>query len=103
VIPEEHAIAYSEGKKPALLPGEQQLPKRAICIVMSNGEAALPSASRIHFGIHHPIQYNLKVKDIGCVHPDSLPAFLRYWKIEHNADLDNETVSEIEQAIDDNG
>ncbi|EDU42931.1 conserved hypothetical protein [Pyrenophora tritici-repentis Pt-1C-BFP] len=64
VVPSEHAIAYSYGYEPILLPGEARLEKDPICIV-SNDSEPLSTASRIYFGIHHPIQYNVKVKDLG--------------------------------------
>jgi hypothetical protein len=50
---------------------------------MSQHEPALSTASRIFFGIQHPIQYNVKVKDLGYVHPDYLATFLGYWAMEH--------------------
>jgi len=85
VVPDEHAIAYSFGKQPRLLEGEQRLSKESICIVTKDGEH-LSRASRIFFGIQHPIQYNVKVKDIGYVHPDWMPTFLGYWNQEHGND-----------------
>lgn len=53
---------------------------------MNVSEGSLSLASRIYFGIHHPIQFNVKVKDIGHVHPDWLPTFLGYWKMENGKD-----------------
>ena len=58
---------------------------------MNNGEGALPSASRIYFGMHHPIQYNVKVKDLGVVHQDWLATFLAYWNMENRADTQQST------------
>ncbi|CAN9481950.1 unnamed protein product [Alternaria alternata] len=40
------------------------------------------ATSRIYFGIHHPIQYNVKAKDLGYVHPDFMATFSGYWKME---------------------
>ncbi|KAH3953826.1 hypothetical protein HBH53_028300 [Parastagonospora nodorum] len=84
VVPQEHAIAYSYGTTPQLLPAEEPLSKGPICIVTNEGEKSLSQASRIFFGIHHPIQYNVKVKDLGYVHPNEVPRFLGYWTMEHN-------------------
>lgn len=39
-------------------------------------------ASRINFGIHHPIQYNVKVKDLGMVPPEYMQRLLGYWQEE---------------------
>ncbi|CBY02422.1 hypothetical protein IAQ61_007012 [Plenodomus lingam] len=86
VVPEEHSIAYSFRSTPRLLPGEQQLSKRPICIVMNEGERLVP-ASRIFFGIHHPIQYNVKVKDLGFVHQRDMSNLLGYW----NQEIGNDT------------
>ncbi|CAO2654004.1 Nn.00g107370.m01.CDS01 [Neocucurbitaria sp. VM-36] len=86
VVPDEHAIAYSYGQYPQLIPGEQQLSKTPICVVMNQGEQALSRASRIYFGIHHPIQYNVKVKDLGYVHPEFMPALRGYWNMENGND-----------------
>ncbi|KAH7378343.1 hypothetical protein BKA66DRAFT_467089 [Pyrenochaeta sp. MPI-SDFR-AT-0127] len=83
VVPDEHSIAYSYGSSPQLLHGETKSSKHDICIVMNSGEPHLSRASRIYFGIHHPIQFNLKVKDLGYVHPNWMPAFLGYWNMEN--------------------
>lgn len=79
VNPWDHAIAYSDGQSPVRLPGESEMGKPPICIVLHQPNPPLSSASRIYFGIHHPIQYNVKVKDIGYVHPDCLGNFLDSW------------------------
>jgi hypothetical protein len=84
VEPNEHAIAYSLGKDPQLVYGELPLVKAPIPIVMDQYADALAPASRIYFAIHHPIQYNVKVKSLGYVHPDYLPTFLGYWYQENH-------------------
>lgn len=99
VVPDEHSIAFAYGQEPRLLPGEQPLSKSAICIVMNEGEG-LVRASRIFFGIHHPIQYNVKVKDLGYVHPDYMPAFLGYWNQE-NGNFTQHPFDVTEAAADD--
>lgn len=50
---------------------------------MDDDAGILATASRIYFAIHHPIQYNVKVKSLGYVHPDYLPTFLGYWNQEN--------------------
>jgi hypothetical protein len=85
VVTEEHAIAYSYGYSPQMLVGEKQFTKSPIAIVTNKGEV-LSGPSRIYFGIHHPIQYNVKVKDLGFVHDDCLPDFLGYWAMENGID-----------------
>jgi len=51
VQPEEHAIAYSYGKEPEILEGEDMLRFEPFCIVGAKGTAPLHKASRIYFGI----------------------------------------------------
>jgi hypothetical protein len=79
---------------PTLVYGEAPLVKLSIPIVMEEGVTPLVSASRIYFAIHHPIQYNVKVKSLGYVHPDWLPTFLGYWKQEN---LDSKQDVEVTQ------
>jgi hypothetical protein len=86
VVPEEHAIIYSYGDAPTLLPGEASLSKQPICVFMQQGETPLSRASRIYFGIHHPIQYNVKVKELGDVRPEHLAYLVGYWNMENQAD-----------------
>lgn len=88
VVADEHAVAYSYGRAPQLLPGEGPLSKHAICVVMNKGESPLLEAARIYFGIHHPIQYNVKLKDLGYVHPDWQPTFLGYWNMHRENDTE---------------
>jgi hypothetical protein len=79
VRPDEHAIAYSSGYRPQLLNGERPLRKSAICIEDADGIPPLDVASRIYFGIHHPIQKNVKVKDLGRVKPSHVARLRGYW------------------------
>lgn len=78
---EEHAIAYSWGEQPERLEGEAPLRLDPICIVRAEGTYPLQKASRIFFGIHHPIQYNVKVKDLGDVLPSDIPNLRGYWRM----------------------
>lgn len=83
VEPDEHAIAYSWGQQPSLLQGEAQLSKDPICIAMTDNGEPLNDASRIFFGITHPIQYNVKVKDLGYVIPAHMQNLIGYWSMEN--------------------
>lgn len=78
----EHAIAYTSGYSPQPLAGEYGITKTSIGIIMTQNNPALNAASRIYFGIHHPIQYNVKVKEIGYVQPDHVPYLIGNWKEE---------------------
>jgi hypothetical protein len=86
VRPEEHGIVYSDGQGPRFLPGEKGIRKPSIAIAMAQDEPDLHIASRIYYGIHHPIQYNVKVKDIGQVLPHHLPTLIGNWKSEDDSE-----------------
>jgi hypothetical protein len=76
----DHGIVYSYGTQATLLPGEFGITKPSLQVVMAQGEKDLHVASRIYYGIHHPIQYNVKVKDIGYVVPDQVHILIANWK-----------------------
>jgi hypothetical protein len=82
VRPNEHAIAYTWGRSPQLLDGETGITKIPISVVKSETGPSLHIASRIYFGIHHPIQYNVKVKDIGYVPQQDIPNLIGNWREE---------------------
>ena len=50
---------------------------------MTDGVPNLHFASRIYFGIQHPIQYNVKVKDIGYVPVDNVHTLISSWQEEN--------------------
>lgn len=88
VRPSEHGIAYSWGQRPELLPGEGGMTKPSLSVVMGQGVPALDKASRIYYGIIHPIQYNVKVKEIGYVPQEQVPILIGSWREEDNKDTD---------------
>ena len=87
----EHGIAHSWGQKPQLLPGEGGITKPDIPVVMATGVSDLHAASRIYYGIIHPIQYNVKVKEIGYVPPVQVPVLIGNWKAEDDSDTEQES------------
>lgn len=80
-MPNEHAIAYSDGYTPTLVEHEAPLRKDPICVVDAEGVEPLRIASRIFFGIHHPIQHNVKVKDLGQVHSRDVQKLRGYFNM----------------------
>ncbi|KAH7081326.1 hypothetical protein BKA63DRAFT_206347 [Paraphoma chrysanthemicola] len=82
----EHGIAFSWGGKEQLLPSEFGITKPSMPVVMAEHVSALDVASRIYYGIHHPIQYNVKVKEIGYVPNDYIPTLIGNWKEEDDND-----------------
>ena len=80
---EQHAVAYSTSQEAQAFKDEiGKITKRPIGVVMESGEPDLHIASRIYFGIHHPIQYNVRVKNIGRVREKDMPNLIGYWKEE---------------------
>jgi hypothetical protein len=53
---------------------------------MADGAEDLQHSSRVYYGIHHPVQYNVKVKDIGQVLAHHIPALIGNWKEEDDVD-----------------
>ena len=49
---------------------------------MSNNVPPLEGASRICFGVHNPIEYNVKVKELGYVPEVHIHLLLHYWSQE---------------------
>ncbi|KAH6865211.1 hypothetical protein BKA58DRAFT_322449 [Alternaria rosae] len=84
--PSEHAIVYLQGTDPAscYLEGEREsgMTKEAIEIIPVDRSIKLRSNSRIRFGKTYPIEQNVKVKDIGHIHPSHVGKLLQYWKDE---------------------
>ena len=86
VKPSEHAIIHIQGDWPQLMPGEAALEKEPIAVVPASPSVKLAPASRINFGIQHPIQHNVKVKDLGTVCAEDMSKLIAYWRIEKDKD-----------------
>jgi hypothetical protein len=78
----EHGIAYSYPNEAQKVPGEGDTMKHPLCVYLTQGVPALHAASRIYYGIVHPIQYNVKVKDIGFLMKEHIPYLISSWKYE---------------------
>lgn len=70
--PRTHAIVHTTTSSPQYVHGERELEKTPIAIIAADERISLTAASRINFAIHHPIQHNVKVKNLGVVHPDCI-------------------------------
>lgn len=84
VEPLEHAIIHIQGTRPRLVPGEATLEKKSIAVVPAGSSVRLAPASRINFGIQHPIQHNVKVKDLGTVCDEDMPYLIGYFRMEND-------------------
>jgi hypothetical protein len=82
----EHGVIYSEGYQAQLLSGEVGITKPSIAVRMAGDAPPLQTASRIYYGIIHPIQYNVKVKDLGQVPQDQVPYLIGNWRSEDEND-----------------
>lgn len=78
--PKDHAVVYTTDKLPFCFEDETGMDKEPIG-VYPTGYNELHRASRINFAIHHPIQHNVKVKDLGMVCEDHMPKLEAYWRI----------------------
>ncbi|KAF1998974.1 hypothetical protein P154DRAFT_535855 [Amniculicola lignicola CBS 123094] len=78
----EHAVVYTEGTQPQLKEGETGIYKDPIKVIPASGIPSLRAESRIYYGIHHPIQYNVKVKDEGIVAQADIPNLIGSWREE---------------------
>jgi hypothetical protein len=99
VNPAAHGIVYSWGGAGELLPGEHGITKMSIPVVGTAQSPALTKASRIYYGIHHPIQYNVKVKEFGYVPPNLVNKLIENWREEDQGDMEQEPVVTQEAAV----
>lgn len=84
--PSEHTIVYFSGTNPAscYIPGEYEkgMDKEPIEVQPAEAGVYIRPESRIRFGKTYPIEKNVKVKDIGRVHPGQLSTLIQYWESE---------------------
>ncbi|KAK8205237.1 hypothetical protein IWZ01DRAFT_486032 [Phyllosticta capitalensis] len=86
VEPEAHAVVHMTNSVPVWLHGERErgMIKEPIAVVPANDAVSLTPASRINFSLAHPIQYNVKVKDLGRVSDEDMGNFCLYWQTERD-------------------
>ena len=60
--------------------------KDPIEIIPVDATVTMNAASRLRFGKTYPVEWNVKVKEIGQVHPIHLRKLLRYWNEENPRD-----------------
>jgi hypothetical protein len=86
---------YSRGHTPQLLPKESGITKPSISVVMADGAPILHQAARVYYGITYPIQYNVKVKEIGYIHPTEITRLISNWRTEDQDDFDKPLASAV--------
>lgn len=79
--PKEHAAVYLSGSYPVTFQGEE-LTKEPIEIQPADSSVRITAASRVRFGKTYPIEWNVKVKDIGRVIPEHISKLITYWRME---------------------
>ncbi|KAF1848722.1 uncharacterized protein K460DRAFT_335139 [Cucurbitaria berberidis CBS 394.84] len=82
-IPAEHSIVYFTGTDPrtCFFEGENGMTKEPIAVIRTDEDDRLvmKPESRVRFGKKFPIEKNVKVKDIGQVHPQHMSKFSAYY------------------------
>jgi len=82
--PAEHAIIYNIGcQEPSPLEGETGIVYSPIG-VNSPEDEPMYFASRINFGKAYPIEWNVKVKDLGMVCDKDMEALITYYRNENS-------------------
>ncbi|OAG17351.1 hypothetical protein CC77DRAFT_287849 [Alternaria alternata] len=83
INPAVHAIVYLSGTDPesCYLPGEREagMTTEPIEVIPVDSSVRIRPESRIRLRKTYPIEKNVKVKDIGRVHPNHLGMLLEYW------------------------
>lgn len=71
----EYGMVYCLGQQPQL-----SFPrKERVRIRMTDGVPALQIPSRIHYGVHLPIEFDVKAKEIGQVPVEDIPILIANW------------------------
>ncbi|KAL8868613.1 MAG: hypothetical protein Q9174_004873 [Haloplaca sp. 1 TL-2023] len=77
-----HAIVYTGNKAPLKLKEERGLVKDPLRVLPSKPENVLDPKSRINLGKPYPIEWNIRVKDIGRLDEKSRQKLIPYWRME---------------------
>jgi hypothetical protein len=88
--PKKYSIIYMTGTEAQTVRGEIRggMTKDPIEVEPANEGEYLQKASRLRFDKTYPVEWNVKVKDVGRVVQRDLTKLLKYWKEEHLNDAD---------------
>ncbi|PVH94889.1 hypothetical protein DM02DRAFT_175430 [Periconia macrospinosa] len=80
--PAEHTIVYAQGSNPTYIAGELEagMVREPLEVIPADATVVIDPYSRLRLGKTYPIEWNVKVKDIGQVHQEHLSKLLLYWK-----------------------
>lgn len=76
-----HTIVHDSTKPPQYVAGEKKIVKEPIAVIMTSPET-LHVASRLNYAKVHTVEHNVKVMDVGMVHPESMAFFEAHWQNE---------------------
>jgi hypothetical protein len=76
-----HAVIHATGREPYTDPAEPKMSKTPLKVNMVKDET-LDWMSRVNFTTVHTVQHNVKVKNIGMVHKDSIGQLAAYWSAQ---------------------
>ncbi|KAI4214757.1 MAG: hypothetical protein LQ351_002833 [Letrouitia transgressa] len=75
-----HTIVFSGTYAPPKLPGEDKMNKVPLKVDLFSPSEKLDEKSRINLGKPYPIEWNVKVKEIGQLDKSSTQKMIAYWK-----------------------
>jgi hypothetical protein len=70
---ENHAIVFTAGSEPKLLPQEQPPGMGSFPIVLGDKSVTIDPSSRLNFGKVYTVEHNIKVRNVGKVEKEWLP------------------------------
>ena len=81
-VPSEHSVVYLDGTTATAYEGEYErgMTKQPIKVVPCDQSVMIKPGSRLRFGKHFSLEMNVKVKNIGQVHADSMPNLIEYYE-----------------------
>lgn len=77
---DKHTIIYTGKSVPPKLAGEEGMNKSPLHVNLTRGDDKLDPRSRINLGKTYPVEWNTKVKEIGCLDKSSMVKLTSYWK-----------------------
>lgn len=75
----DHAALVPMGCEPSFAPGEAPLQKEPLYLIVEDPEVDANALARINFGKVYTVEYNLMVRKVGRIHPQSLPILEQYF------------------------
>jgi hypothetical protein len=90
-IPAEHAVIHMKGTTPVRFLGENGMTVEPIAVEPAEPGLTLEAASRVRLGKLYPIEWNVKVKDIGKVIPEDMTKLVTWSRVQNPEMLGSES------------